>query len=69
MIDRDHKLPVVRQREILQLARSTAYYKAKPTSSEDLALMCRMDELHLYFPFAGSRMLGDRLRNEGQSTQ
>lgn len=66
MIDRTHNLPVVRQCEILELARSTAYYTPKPSSPEDLALMRRMDELHLDFPFAGSRMLRDLLRNEGQ---
>ena len=66
MIDRTHKLPVVRQCEILELARSTAYYAPKPTSVEDLALMRRIDELHLEYPFAGSRMLRDLLRNEGQ---
>jgi putative transposase len=67
MIDRTHKLPVVRQCEILQLARSSAYYTPKPTSPEDLALMRRIDELHLDYPFAGSRMLRDLLRNEGGS--
>ena len=67
MIDRTHKLPVVRQCEILELARSTAYYTAKPTSPEDLALMRRIDELHLDYPFAGSRMLRDLLRNEGRA--
>jgi len=66
MIDRIHKLSVVRQCEILELARSTAYYTPKPTSVEDLALMRRIDELHLEYPFAGSRMLRDLLRNEGQ---
>jgi putative transposase len=66
MIDRTHKLPVVRQCEILELARSTAYYTPKPTSPEDLALMRRMDELHLDFPFAGSRMLRDLIKNEGR---
>ena len=66
MIDRTHKLPVVRQCEILELARSTAYYTPKPTSAEDLALMRRIDELHLEYPFAGSRMLRDLLRNEGK---
>ncbi len=50
---------MVRQCQILELARSTAYYTLKPTSPEDLALMHRMDELHLDFPFAGSRMLRD----------
>ena len=67
MIDRTHNLSVVRQCEILQLARSTAYYTPKPTSPEDLALMRRIDELHLEYPFAGSRMLRDLLRNEGQA--
>ncbi len=66
MIDRTHNLPVVRQCEILELARSTAYYTPKPTSPEDLALMRRIDELHLDYPFAGSRMLRDLLRNAGQ---
>ena len=66
MIDCTHNLPVVRQCEILELARSTAYYTPKPTSVEDLALMRRIDELHLEYPFAGSRMLRDLLRNEGQ---
>ncbi len=52
MIDRNYKLPVKQQCEILQLARSTAYYRPEPTSAEDLALMRRIDELHLKFPFA-----------------
>lgn len=65
MIDRSHDLPVTRQCQILELARSTAYYEPVPTSPEDLALMRRMDELHLDYPFAGSRMLRDLLRAEG----
>jgi putative transposase len=67
MIDRTHNLPVVQQCRILQLARSTAYYTPQPTSMEDLALMRRIDELHLEHPFAGSRMLRDMLRLEGQN--
>jgi putative transposase len=66
MIDRKHDLPIVRQCEILRLARSTAYYTPEPTSSAELALMRRIDELHLEHPFAGSRMLRDLLRLEGQ---
>jgi putative transposase len=65
MIDRTHDLPVIRQCQILELARSTAYYAPQPTSSEDLALMRRIDELHLEYPFAGARMLRDMLRREG----
>lgn len=67
MIDRTHELPVTRQCQILRLARSTAYYQPQPRSdsAEDLALMRRIDELHLEHPFAGARMLRDMLRREG----
>ena len=65
MIDRTHDLPLTRQCQILDLARSTAYYQPATTPAEELALMRRMDELHLEHPFAGSRMLRDLLRQEG----
>lgn len=65
MIDRTHDLPVVQQCKILSLSRSTAYYKPQETSQSDLALMRRIDELHLDYPFAGSRMLRDLLRRDG----
>ncbi len=67
MIDRTHSLPVVRQCQLLQLARSTAYYQLTPTSETTLALMRRIDELHLNYPFAGARMLRDLLRHEGHA--
>ena len=65
MIDTDHRLPVVRQAQLLELSRSSVYYLPRPTSSEDLALMRRIDELHLEHPFAGSRMMRDFLKAEG----
>ena len=65
MIDRDHDLPVARQAKVLNLARSTVYYEPRPVSAEDLALMRRLDELHLEYPFAGARMLRSLLRREG----
>jgi putative transposase len=61
MIDRTHELPVTRQCQILSLARSTAYYRHQEVRKWDLALMRRIDELHLEHPFAGSRMLRDML--------
>ena len=67
MINRTHALPVVRQCQLLQLARSTAYYQPTPASGTKLALMRRLDELHLRHPFAGARMLRDLLRQEGQA--
>lgn len=65
MIDRTHELPVKRQAELVGISRSTVYYRREPISAADLALMRRIDELHLQFPFAGSRMLRDLLRREG----
>ena len=38
-----------------------------PISETTLALMRRIDELHLQYPFAGARMLRDLLRQEGQA--
>jgi putative transposase len=67
MINREHDLSLSRQAEVLNLARSTAYYRPRPVSAEDLALMRRLDELHLDFPFAGARMLRSLLRREGVS--
>jgi putative transposase len=65
MIDRTHELPVSRQCQLLELSRSTAYYRSQGLSEADLALMRRIDELHLEHPFAGSRMLRDMLKREG----
>jgi len=65
MINPTHPLPIVRQCQLLGLARSTAYYQPRPVSDTALALMRRIDELHLQYPFAGARMLRDLLRQEG----
>jgi hypothetical protein len=50
MIDRDHPLSVVRQARLLQISRGDVYYRSRPTSEADLALMRRIDELHLEHP-------------------
>ena len=65
MIDRDHDLAVTRQAKLLGLSRAAVYYAPQPVPEPDLALMRRLDELHLELPFAGSRMLRDLLRTEG----
>ncbi len=65
MIDRSDKLSVVRQCQLLDLSRSSVYYTPQPVTESDLALMRRIDELHLNHPFAGARMLRDLLRLEG----
>jgi putative transposase len=65
MIDREHKLPIKRQAEVLEISRGTVYYQPRPVSERDLLLMRAIDELHLDHPFAGSRMLRDLLRQQG----
>src|ERR1700684_4719384 len=65
MIDRTHELPLVRQAKLLRLSRTSLYYAPRPVPAAELAIMRRIDALHLDYPFAGSRMLRDLLRGEG----
>src|SRR3954465_5420038 len=65
MINREHDLPIASQAKALNISRGSVYYLPRPTSSGDLAIMRRIDELHLELPFAGSRMLRDLLNAEG----
>src|SRR3954454_5553924 len=54
MIDRSHELPITSQARALNISRSGVYYRPRAVPAADLAIMRRMDELHLDFPFAGS---------------
>ena len=65
MIDRSHALPMDRQAKALNVSRGSVYYLPRPVSATDLAVMHRMDESHLDFPFAGSRMLRDLQNADG----
>lgn len=65
MIDRSHELPITRQAAALGISRSSVYSLPRPVPPADLAIMRRLDELHMDFPFAGSRMLRDLLAAEG----
>ncbi len=60
------ELSVRRQCELLRVSRSGLYYEPEPTSPDELALMRRIDELHLKYPFYGSRKLSDVLHKEGR---
>ena len=68
MIDRNGDLPVSRQAKALGISRGSVYYLPRPASANDLALMRRIDELHLEYPFAGSRMLQGIVVREGYKT-
>jgi putative transposase len=65
MIDRGAELSVKRQAELLELSRSSVYYRPRPVSERDLGLMRRIDVLHLMAPFYGARKLAAQLRREG----
>ncbi len=65
MIDRDHTLSITRQADLLDISRGSVYYLPRPVSDADLALMRKLDELHLEHPFMGARMLRDQLHREG----
>jgi putative transposase len=65
MIDRKHDLPIARQAAALNISRGSVYYLPRPVPDADLAIMRRLDRLHLEHPFAGSRMLRGLLAAEG----
>jgi putative transposase len=65
MIDRTHDLSIAKQAKVLGISRGSVYYLPRPVPAADLAIMRRMDALHLEFPFAGSRMLRDLLNPDG----
>ena len=54
-----------RQCELLGVNRSSLYYEPVEPDAEELALMRRMDELHLKHPFFGSRMMTRTLKAKG----
>ncbi|MCC1495133.1 transposase [Cognatishimia sp. F0-27] len=68
MTNRDHKLGLSRQAELLGISNGSLYNESRPTSEDDLKLMRRIDELHMEYLFAGSRMKKGLFRQEGFTT-
>jgi len=64
MIDKEHPLSLTRQSQILELSRSSLYYEAVAVSDRDLKLMRLIDEIHLKYPFMGSRSIRDQLQDK-----
>ena len=58
-------LTLSRQCQLLSISRSSFYYAPRGESPENLALMRRIDELFLKYPFYGSRQMACQLRREG----
>ena len=65
LIDRQHRLPVTRQCRLLDVSRSSAYYRPQAVPETDLALMREIDEIHLKYPFYGTRRVRDELQTLG----
>ena len=68
MIERGNpNLSITRQCRILSISRSSFYYAAKGESEANLALMRRIDELFMKYPFYGSRQMSRHLQREGET--
>ncbi len=65
MIIKAHALPVIRQCKIFNLSRSSLYYQPVSISNDDLNIMSLIDEIHLRYPFYGSRRIRDELLDNG----
>lgn len=65
MIDKEHKIPISRQCDLVGISRSTAYYELAPTPERDLELMRLLDEAYLQCPWYGSRSFVKWLKPRG----
>jgi len=66
LIGPDEQTSVRQQCELLGVNRSSVYYVPVEPEAEELELMRRIDELHLEFPFYGSRSIARALRAQGE---
>ena len=69
MVDRGCELSLDRQCQLFDVSRSSQYYAPLGESSENLALMRRLDELHLVHPFYGSRPTSPRCVQRSASSR
>ena len=66
MIEANHpRLSIVRQCQLVSIARSSHYYVGQGESSQNLALMRLIDAQYLRTPWYGSRQLARHLRRQG----
>lgn len=60
-------MPIKRQCELLNIARSTAYYQPIGLSVEEIELRRIIDEIHLQYPFMGRRRVRTELAKKGHN--
>jgi len=61
LANQSHSLPKTRRCELLKFPRSSSYYRTKPVSETDQALMKLIDKIHIERPFLGARRIADEL--------
>jgi len=65
MVSKDHELSQRRQCALLQLSRSTLYYRPKGESAENLRFMEIIDKQFLETPWYGSRQMARHMKRQG----
>ena len=65
IVDKSHKIPINRQCRLLELNRSSFYYRAREVSESDLRLMRQIDGIYTKRPFYGSRRIRDWFEDQG----
>lgn len=68
-IHHDKSLTIVRKCKLLNLNRSTLYYRSDVISPEleELIIKKEIDKIHMKFPFMGSRSIRDQLKLKGHA--
>ena len=66
LIERESsEMPLTQQASLLNVSRSSLYYRPSEPSAEEIAIKHRIDELYTQYPFYGSRKMEAQLRREG----
>ena len=65
MVKQSHVISVTTQCKLLDVNRSSVYYRPRPVSDTDLMLMGQIDKIHVAHPYKGSRRVRDDLEDQG----
>ncbi len=62
LVDESDQVSISKQCDLLDINRSTYYYKSQQINDNDLEIMTQMDKLHLEDPTRGTRRMSDELQ-------
>lgn len=63
LVEKDNpKISISKQSELLEISRSSFYYKPKAISQEDINILNLIDKIYTKFPYFGSRRIKHELR-------